>query len=402
MDTFTPRDTCFVCMRPRVVCWCAAVPKIEARTKLLVLQHPREEFMPIGTARMAALSVVGAELVVGTALDDHPSVRRALEDPARPAVLLWPGPASRDLALHAPAGPTTLVVVDGTWPLAKKLVRLNPRVAALPQYALTPTRPSDYRIRKEPRATCVSTIEAVIEALAILDGAPDKFDAMREPFRRMIDTQIAFAAGRTGAGRHLPKGPKKPPRTPAAFKRPRDVVVLAGEANAWPYGTPDRPAQELVHLVATRLPADLGAPRPVFDALVAPRGALSPTTMHHARVSEAELRAGLSLDAFHRAWRAFVRDDDVVAFWGPHAATLLIAEGGFLPAERVDLRRATVDYLKDTSPSIMDAALRLGVTHVAIGSGRAGSRLGSAVAIAEHLLRAAQHVTHAVPTAVHT
>lgn len=393
MDTFTPRETCFVCMRPRVVCWCAAVPKIEASTKLLVLQHPREEFMPIGTARMAALSVVGAELVVGTDLSTHPAVRRALDDPERRAILLWPGPTSKDLAVDPPTGATTLIVVDGTWPLAKKLVRLNQEIAALPQYSLTPTRPSEYRIRREPRAECVSTIEAVIEALALLDGAPAKFDAMREPFRKMIDAQIAFASARTGAGRHLPKGPKKPPRTPPLFKERRDVVVLAGEANAWPYEMAGRPKQEVVHVVATRLPAGgavEGDTREVFDVVVAPRGPLSPTTSHHARLSEAELLGGVSLEAFHRAWRAFLRDDDVVAFWGPHAAGLIVAEGGYLPEDCVDLRRAAVDYLREKSPSIMDAAARLGVTHVGIGSGRAGSRLGSAVAIAEKMIAEAR------------
>lgn len=389
MDTFTPRETCFVCMRPRVVCWCSAVPQIEAATRLLVLQHPREEFMPIGTARMAALSVVGAELVVGTELSDQPAVRRALDDRDRRPILLWPGPTSKDLAVEPPSGPTTLVVVDGTWPLAKKLVRLNPELAALPQYSLTPTRPSEYRIRREPRAECVSTIEAVIEALAILDGAPTKFDAMREPFRKMIDAQIAFAAARTGAGRHLPKGPRKPPRTPRLFGERRDVVVLAGEANAWPYEVAGRPKQELVHVVAVRLSADGGA-REVFDVVVAPRGPLSPTTTHHARLGEAELVGGVSLEAFHRAWRAFVRDEDVVAFWGPHAAGLLVAEGGYLPDDGVDLRRAAVEYLREKSPSIMDAALRLGVTHVGIGRGRAGSRLGSAVAIAEKMIAEAR------------
>lgn len=388
------RETCFVCMRPRVVCWCADVPKIDARTRLVVLQHPREEFMPIGTARMAAQSVVGAELVVGTELDAHPIVRVALDDPQRQAILLWPGPTSKDLALDPPSGPTTLIVVDGTWPLAKKLVRLNPRVAALPRYGLVPSRPSEYRIRREPRAECVSTIEAVIEALALLDGDRSKFEPMRAPFAAMIDRQIAFRAARTGAGRHAKKGPRKPPRVPALFAASRDVVVFASEANAWPVGTPGRPPQELVHLVAKRIsfspePGGLRAEE-VFDVVVQPRGALSPTTTHHTRLDDETLRAGVSTDAFQQAWRAFVKDGDVVASWGPHPAGLVVLAGGVLPEDFVDLRKAAVDYLKTKSASVVDAAARLGVTHAGIGRGRGGSRLGTAVAIAEKMIAEAR------------
>lgn len=380
------RETCFVCMRPRVVCWCADVPKIEARTRLLVLQHPREEFMPIGTARMAALSVVGAELVVGTELTTHPAVRRALDDPDRPAILLWPGPGARDLATEPPVGPATLVVVDGTWPLAKKLVRLNPEIAALPRYGLTPSRPSEYRIRREPRAECVSTVEAVIEALSLLEGDAAKFDPMRVPFRRMIDAQIAFRTSRVGAGRHTKKGPKKPPPTPSILRAPRDVVVLAAEANAWPVDTPDRPRPELVHLVAVRIPADATRPREVFDEVVAPTTALSPTTAHHTRLPEDVLHAGIPVDAVVRAWRAFLRDDDVVACWGPHPAGLVDAAGAVVPSDFLDLRRATTVYLRAKSSSIVEAAERIGVPHAAIGRGRGGSRLGTAVAIAERMI----------------
>jgi DTW domain-containing protein YfiP len=375
-------------MRPSSVCWCALVPKIRARTKLVVLQHPREEFMPIGTARMAALAVEGAELVVGTALDAHPIVCSALDDADRQSVLLWPGPASVDIRSIPIDRPVTLIVVDGTWALARKLVRLNPRLAALPQVRLSPSRPSDYRIRREPAEGCVSTVEAVIEALGLLDGSPDAFEAMRAPFRAMVDRQIAFADARTGAGRHKPKGPKRPPRTPRAFADGRDVVVLSGEQNAWPVRMADRPAQELVHVAAVRLSG--GARTDALDVIIAPRGPLAPTTAHHARIEEAAILAGTSMEAFLATWRSFVREDDVIAYWGPHAVGLLAAAGGFVPGRRVDLRRAALDWLRAKSPSIVDACTAMGLTSVSIARGRAGARLGAAASIAEHLIRAAR------------
>nr|MDQ3300003.1 DTW domain-containing protein [Myxococcota bacterium] len=43
------------CRRPQVVCYCAALPRIDTSTRVVILQHPRERDMAIGTARMASL-----------------------------------------------------------------------------------------------------------------------------------------------------------------------------------------------------------------------------------------------------------------------------------------------------------------------------------------------------------
>ena len=60
-----PRRECPRCGRPEVTCYCAHVERIATRTKVLVLQHPREEDKAVGTARMAALCLESAEVAVG-------------------------------------------------------------------------------------------------------------------------------------------------------------------------------------------------------------------------------------------------------------------------------------------------------------------------------------------------
>ena len=65
--------------------------------------------MPIGTARMASLCLPESELHVGVRWADHAPLRAALSDPARPPILLYPGPGARDILTEPPAGPVTLV-----------------------------------------------------------------------------------------------------------------------------------------------------------------------------------------------------------------------------------------------------------------------------------------------------
>src|SRR5690606_14468109 len=92
-------------------------------------------------------------------------------DDGRPTYLLFPGEDALALdSLASGAEPVRLVVPDGTWRKARKLLHVNPWLAALPRVALPPGQPSRYRLRKVPTAEALSTIEAVTCALNGLEG----------------------------------------------------------------------------------------------------------------------------------------------------------------------------------------------------------------------------------------
>jgi len=98
----TPRAECARCRRPISVCYCAHLVTLPTRTRVLVLQHPREAEKAVGTARIARLCLPQAEIAIGVRLGEHPAVRAALSDPARPPIVLYPGPEARDLTLEPP------------------------------------------------------------------------------------------------------------------------------------------------------------------------------------------------------------------------------------------------------------------------------------------------------------
>src|SRR3954464_6905658 len=86
-----PRAMCARCRRPARVCYCAALPSLVTRTRVVILQHPRERTVAIGTARMATLCRPEATLHVGMRWGDSAPLAHALADPARPPILLYPG-----------------------------------------------------------------------------------------------------------------------------------------------------------------------------------------------------------------------------------------------------------------------------------------------------------------------
>ena len=378
-----PRQTCPRCLRPASVCYCAELPSITTRTRVVLLQHPRESRVPIGTARMASLCLQGSQLFVGLDFSADARLSASLGVAARPAALLFPGEQAIDLAKQPPPGPITLVVVDGTWWQAKKLLTLNPALAALPRYALSASG-SEYGLRKAPQADHISTLEAVAHALGILEG-PQARDSLLVPLRRMVAMQHEHKARLNGGlERHQQRWqdrPEKAPRIPVELtERPADLVCVAGEVNAWNAKLPGAIPTELVHWAACR-----PATGERFEAVLAHRHPLAPSTPFHTGLSAEELERGVAQDEFLARWRAFLRESDVLCSWGTFATGLALAAAFPLPGTRLDLRKITGDLLRLSPGSVEDATRRWGLAAQRLGAGRAGERLGHLVAVARHL-----------------
>ncbi|WP_053133070.1 tRNA-uridine aminocarboxypropyltransferase [Pseudomonas sp. MIACH] len=182
------RPQCSRCLRPAAHCLCALIPCLDSRTRVLVLQHPSEVNHALNTARLAALGLNNAQLVVGEVFDDLPTL---LNPPGYQARLLFPADDAQPLQAYAPGDqPLLLVVPDGTWRKARKLLHLNPLLAALPRVTLAEGAVSRYRLRKAPGAGALSTVEAIVQALQVLE-APVSFEPLLKPFDALIEGQIA-------------------------------------------------------------------------------------------------------------------------------------------------------------------------------------------------------------------
>lgn len=177
------RPRCSRCQRPSSLCLCALIPALDSRTQVLVLQHASEASHALNTARLAALGLRNAELRVGERFEDDC-------DAARPSYLLFPGEDAMSLgSLADVAQPVRLIVPDGTWRKARKILHINPWLAELPRVALPEGLSSRYRLRKAPMPGALSTIEAIVTALNLLES-PSRFDELLRPFDALIEGQI--------------------------------------------------------------------------------------------------------------------------------------------------------------------------------------------------------------------
>jgi DTW domain-containing protein YfiP len=164
------------------------IPSLDSRTRVLLLQHPSEVNHALNTARLAALGLNNAELIVGEVFEDLP---RLLNQSGYQARLLFPADDAQPMQAYGPGDdPLLLVVPDGTWRKARKLLHLNPLLAALPRVTLADGGVSRYRLRKAPGPGALSTVEAIVQALQTLE-APTSFEPLLRPFEALIEGQIA-------------------------------------------------------------------------------------------------------------------------------------------------------------------------------------------------------------------
>ena len=183
------RAQCSRCLRPQTHCLCALIPQLDSRTRVLLLQHPSEVGHALNTARLADLGLLNAELRVGEVFEDLATL---LNPPGYQARLLFPGEDVQLIDTGEPSDeslPWLLVVPDGTWRKARKLLHLNPLLAQLPRVTLPEGTVSRYRLRKAPGPGALSTLEAIVQALEILE-APTSFAPLLRPFEALIEGQI--------------------------------------------------------------------------------------------------------------------------------------------------------------------------------------------------------------------
>jgi len=206
--TLAARPRCEVCRCPVRACWCKDLQPVETAIEFVILQHPFEARRTVSTGRMACLGVRGAKIFTGLDFTGDRRVNEIIADPDRSVWLLSPGADAVDLAslfhrndsavpdvTSEPAGRrTTLIILDGTWAQARRMRRLSVNLHPLRRVALAPAQPSEFAVRRQPEAHCLSTLETIVHCLRVLDGPdPERDRQLMRPMRNMVARQIEIA-----------------------------------------------------------------------------------------------------------------------------------------------------------------------------------------------------------------
>ena len=162
------KDRCTACFMRDDHCICPHTPRVSTNLDVLVFRHSKEKHKVSNTVRLLSLSLPRCTIVEYGGRDGL-DLRHLLE--AKNPVLLFPSdnpqPNPNPNPLPLPYVPQTLVVVDGSWGQARKLVNKLPQ---LPRLHVHPGNTVTVRFRRPPMPDHMSTIEAVARALDKLEG----------------------------------------------------------------------------------------------------------------------------------------------------------------------------------------------------------------------------------------
>lgn len=164
---FFKAGRCSRCRLPLATCFCADLPRIDLRTRIHFFSHRRELALASNTVNIASLVLSNCEVTI----HGDPNVdTQNLELSGQPVAVLFPTEDSVELRPHDT--PLCLLVPDGSWRQARKMVRRIALLDRAPKVHLPEglvARPGP-RLRERPREAWMSTIEAVAAAVGVLES----------------------------------------------------------------------------------------------------------------------------------------------------------------------------------------------------------------------------------------
>lgn len=190
-------------MRPTSTCICKYISPVETQTRFVILMHPKEyKKERMGTGHMTQLQLENSEIIVGVDFTHNQRVNEILNQENSNSFLLYPGKETFNLSTRKSTeinefmGKTPyLFIIDGTWPWARKMLKLSTNLQKLKRVSFDNTIQSKFVIKQQPEPLCLSTIESVETVLNLLKEANYEQCETKDfllPFEKMIEHQLGY------------------------------------------------------------------------------------------------------------------------------------------------------------------------------------------------------------------
>jgi len=137
------------------------------------MQHPSEVDHAKNTVRLLKLVMPQIHIYVGETAADFIELQHYLAAQTKPVYVVYPNEHSQTVAEAGAEGESIIILVDGTWRKAYRMLQLNPWLLNYPSLHLECEQASQYIIRKAKRSDSLSTLEAAAYTLAALNSTAD-------------------------------------------------------------------------------------------------------------------------------------------------------------------------------------------------------------------------------------
>lgn len=203
-------NLCLKCRRRLLTCVCSLLKPFETNTRFIILMHPMEfKKEKVGTGRFTHLILKNSEVIVDISFDHNKRFQEVLNDPDYETFMLYPGHETVDLSgdelKKRLSKKAQVIVIDGTWPCAKKMVKLTKSLHQIPRISFPPGRVSEFEVKHQPLPGCLSTVESIHQVLKDLkrmdiEKLSGEEENLMDVFRHTVKQQIELASDPDRAG----------------------------------------------------------------------------------------------------------------------------------------------------------------------------------------------------------
>lgn len=165
--------------------------------------HPMEfKKEKVGTGRFSHLILENSKVVVDVGFDENAEFQAILNDPEYESYVLYPGVEPIDLGTDVLAQKVTkkaqFIVIDGTWPCAKKMMKLTTSLHHVPRVSFKSDRISEFKVKHQPMPGCLSTVESIHQVLLDLnrmgmENTNPAHENLMDVFRHTVNQQMDLA-----------------------------------------------------------------------------------------------------------------------------------------------------------------------------------------------------------------
>lgn len=190
-------------MRPSSTCICKHISPVQTKTRFIILMHPKEHKKEKnGTGHMTTLQLENSEIIVGVDFTNNSRVNEILTKENSSSFLLYPGKDNFNLSVRKSSElrpfmgeNPNLFILDGTWPCARKMLKLSKNLQQLKRVSFDNEIKSKFIFKQQPEPLCLSTIESVYTVINLLkEGALEQCETkdFLIPFEKMIEYQVEY------------------------------------------------------------------------------------------------------------------------------------------------------------------------------------------------------------------
>lgn len=162
---------CKDCLMREELCICSLIHEFDNKVKVTLVMHKRETRKTTNTGRLACKLLKNSRILVRGAQDRPLQLENHIKDPSK-CLLLAVSPFAKSLTpeIVSNLNETELIVPDGSWSHASRMVQREKLFKEMQWVQLPPGPKSRYYLRKEPHPEGLATLEAIARALGILEG----------------------------------------------------------------------------------------------------------------------------------------------------------------------------------------------------------------------------------------